>query len=84
MINDLLYRLFGVVLLLLTLASILLVGALIWVAVQDARAPKITLAKPDWACTSSHQASVTRYTLVAKVLVPRTTTETVCDQWSRR
>lgn len=46
--------------------------------------PTFTLDKSDWACSISHEESVTIMIMVGKVLVPQTSHSMVCDQWSKK
>ena len=66
----------------------LMVGAfLIFVPIaiyQEANAETFDLRKDQWACTRSHTETITTLLPVGKVLIPSTTTHTVCDQWSRK
>lgn len=43
----------------------------------------VTLKKGEWLCTASHRQPITTITVVGKVVVPNTTTVTICDQYSR-
>lgn len=60
--------------------------AALWLMATDFWQPHedIVLDGRYWACATSHTKTSTTYTLVGKMMVPITTTSTVCDAYTRR
>lgn len=42
-----------------------------------------TLHKGEWTCTAMHHATTTTYVMSGKVLIPITTSHSVCDEYRR-
>lgn len=68
------------------MAGVLLIGLPVgaYFAWQDSQSPTFELRKDGWVCTASHVETSTIMIQVGKVLVPSTTSSTVCDRWDRR
>ena len=56
-------------------------GYLSW---KESKQPTLTLRKDQWACTQSQQIPTTIYIKTGEVMVPMTTYNTVCNQWSKQ
>lgn len=79
-VERLLIGLIGVALMFILAVSVGL-GVAIY---RDAERPTFDLKKDEWACTKSHVETTTTMIMVGNVLIPNTSTTTVCDQWSRK
>lgn len=51
--------------------------------ITDSKESSFSLEKKDWVCTESHKYLTTQMMLVGKVMVPMTTTHTMCDNYQR-
>ena len=73
---------------LIVAAIVGIVGAMVAASYTDSQRPTFTLKKDDWACTKSHQESITTYINQGDgktiILMPITTYSTVCDTWARK
>lgn len=58
------------------------IGALIYYGYQDSHSPTISLKKSEWTCTHSHRVTTTTYVMSGKVIVPITTTDNICDNYT--
>jgi len=72
----------------LGIVTYLLVGPLIiWLAYSadayDKSPNLVTLKKHEWVCSASHQETTTTFVMSGKVMVPVTSIDTICDQYSR-
>lgn len=65
-----------------------ILGGLGYISYLHHQAPGFELKKADWVCGSAHAETVTTYQDMGGgktiMLVPITTTSTVCDQWVRK
>jgi hypothetical protein len=60
-----------------------LLGCLPWAFYAEEQDPKLHLNKTHWSCTASHNQTTTTYVMSGKIMVPITSTQRVCDQYSR-
>ena len=67
------------------------IGIPIWVllglgpiaVVHHESGPSFELLRPEWACTATHVETTTTYIQSGNVMVPSTTSHTVCDAYAR-
>lgn len=55
-----------------------------WSVYKQSQSPTFELYKNQWTCSQSHREDTTMYVQSGKVLVPVTSHEKVCDQWTRK
>ena len=55
-----------------------------WSEYQQSKSPTFELYKNQWTCSQSHREDTTMYVQTGKVLVPITSHDKVCDQWTRK
>lgn len=74
------------VILAVTAMLLLLVGLpiMLYAAYQDSKSPTFSLRKDRWECTESEQRTHTTFVMSGKVMIPITTTENHCLQWSEK
>lgn len=72
----------------MAVAIVSILCAIIYGGYRESQRPGFTLKKDDWVCAASHEESTTTFVNTGDgktiVLIPITTTSTVCDQWHRR
>lgn len=64
----------------LIIIFVFLFGYALW---SESKDPKFTLNKVDWECARSHLETYSSFIMAGKVMVPKTNTRTVCDQYNR-
>lgn len=77
--------------LVMPLVIVLIVGAIfvgipsvIYAEYQESHSAKVELSKAEWACTQSQDVPITTYIMAGKVMVPMTTHESECRQWTHQ
>ena len=54
-----------------------------FVIYADSQSPTFSLKKSDWGCSHTHIEQSTTYVMSGQVMIPITSQENVCDQYSR-
>lgn len=49
---------------------------------KDSQSPTFELRKDDWVCSAHENRAVTTYIMAGKVMVPSTSYQKYCTQWS--